>query len=83
MLFEWGTVCFGDASASSLTFSSVGAGTLGEADVDGFCQGSIVYRVESGTGALAGATGLIDSNFLVNLKTNELVDMHLGVIRLR
>ncbi len=83
MFFEWGTVRFGDASASSLTFSGVGAGTLGPADADGFSQGSVVYRVESGTGALAGATGLIDSNFLVNLETNELVDMHLGVIRLR
>ena len=83
MFFEWGTVRFGDASASSLTFSGVGPGTLGPADADGFSQGSIVYRVESGTGALAGASGLIDSNFLVNLETNELVDMHLGVIRLR
>jgi hypothetical protein len=82
MFFEWGTVRFGDASGSTLTFSSVGAGTLLPADVDGFRHGSIVYKVESGTGALAGATGLIDSNFLINLKTNELVDTHLGVIRL-
>jgi hypothetical protein len=82
MFFEWGTLSFGDASGSSLTFSSVGAGTLGAADVDGFSHGSIVYRVESGTGALRGATGLIDSNFLIDLKTNELVDTHLGVIRL-
>jgi len=82
MFFEWGTVRFGDESASSLTFSSVGPGTLGPAEADGFSHGSIVYRVESGTGALAGATGLIDSNFLVDLKTNELVDTHLGVIRL-
>jgi hypothetical protein len=34
------------------------------------------------TGALAGAAGAITSNFLINLETDELVDSHLGIVRL-
>ena len=30
---------------------------------------------------LTDATGIIDSNFLVNLTTSELIDTHLGIIR--
>lgn len=83
LFFEWGKVSFGDASASSLSFSSVGAGTLpGPPDPDGFSQGTVVYAVDGGTGELDGARGAITSNFLVDLKTEELVDTHLGVVRL-
>jgi hypothetical protein len=49
---------------------------------DGFSHGKIAYSVEGGSGALQGAQGIIDSNFLVNLQTDELVDTHLGIIRL-
>jgi hypothetical protein len=36
--------------------------------------------VDWGSGFFAGATGLIASNFRVNLKTNALVDDHLATI---
>lgn len=81
LFFEWGTVTFGTPGASSLTFSSVGAGALlGAPASDGFSQGVVAYSIDSGTGALAGARGAITSNFLVNLETNELIDTQLGVV---
>jgi len=41
----------------------------------------VAYRIDEGTGMLTDATGIIDSNFLVNLTTSELIDTHLGIIR--
>ncbi len=81
LFLEWGTLHFGDDAGSSVTFSSVGAGTLGAADVDGFSHGLVTYSVTSGTGQFDGASGLITSNFLLDATTNELIDTHLGVIR--
>lgn len=80
--FEWGGVAFGDDAASRLTFSGVGAGTIGPADTDGFSHGTMMYVVRSGQGRLEGATGRITSNFLIDFDTNELIDMQLGIIRL-
>lgn len=83
LFFENGTVTFGPPSSSSLSFSSVGAGSLlGPADENGFSHGVVAWEIESGTGKLAGASGAITSNFLVNLATNELIDTHLGVVQL-
>jgi hypothetical protein len=80
LFLEQGTLSFG---AGSLTFSSIGAGTLlNTPDADGFSHGTIAYLVQSGTGPLEGASGIIASNFRVNLQTNDLVDTHLGIIRL-
>ncbi len=84
LFFEWGVIRFGtDPGASTLTFSSVGAGSLlGPPAADGFSHGVVMWKIDSGTGALAGAAGAITSNFLINLETDELVDSHLGVVRL-
>ena len=79
---EWGSVAFGDDAGSSLTFGSIGPGTLGPADDDGFSHGTVTYAIGSGTGQFSGATGLINSNFVVDLTTNELIDTQLGVVRL-
>jgi hypothetical protein len=49
---------------------------------DGFSPGVVMWAIDSGTGALAGVTGAITSNFLVNLQREELIDNHLGVVRL-
>lgn len=81
--FEWGSIQFGDAAASTLSFASVGAGALlGPPDADGFSHGTVMYAVQGGTGALEGAGGAITSNFLVDLATDELLDTHLGIVRL-
>jgi hypothetical protein len=83
LFFEWGRVTFGDTQASSLTFSSIGAGALlGPPDDDGFSHGTVMYTVDGGSGALDGARGAITSNFLVDLATEELIDTHLGIVRL-
>ncbi len=80
LFFEWGSVRFGDGG---LDFEGIGAGTLlAPPDPDGFSHGTIAYRVTAGHGPLTGAEGVISSNFLVDLDTEELIDTHLGVIRL-
>ncbi len=81
--FETGTVVFGPPGSASLTFASIGTGTLlGPPAADGFSAGTVMWRVLSGTGALAGAEGAITSNFLVDLGTDELYDNHLAVLQL-
>jgi hypothetical protein len=84
LFFESGTIVFGsEPGASTLEFSSVGAGTLlGPPGPDGFTHGVVVWKIDRGTGALSDATGAISSNFLVNLETDELIDSHLGVVHL-
>jgi hypothetical protein len=82
LFFEWGSVTFGDTVGSTLTFASIGAGSIGPPDTDGFSHGAVTYSVEAGSGQFAGASGLITSNFLVDLTTNELIDNQVGVIRL-
>jgi hypothetical protein len=80
--FEWGTVSFGESPGdSSLTFASTGVGTLAaQPDPDGFSHGAVSYVIQGGTGALEGARGMITSNFIVNLNTNELFDTHVGIV---
>ena len=80
---EAGTITFGDApSDDTLTFSTIGKGTLlGSADPDtGMTRGIVMWNVDSGTGFFADASGLIASNFRVNLETEALEDDHLATI---
>jgi hypothetical protein len=51
------------------------------ADPEGLSHGTAMYRIIGPTGRLAGATGAISSNFLVNLRTNDRIDTHLGIVR--
>lgn len=82
LFFEWGTLAVG-SSGATIEFRSVGAGQLSAApDGDGFSHGTVMYEVTGGTGAFEQARGFITSNFLVNLKTNELLDTHLGILRM-
>lgn len=45
--FEWGSVMFGGATASSVTFSTLSAGTPKQAGPNGFSHGTIAYDIES------------------------------------
>lgn len=82
LFFEWGTINFG-GDANTLSFSSIGAGTLlGAPDADGFSHGTVMWKIDSGTGTFAGATGAITSNFLINLDTDELIDYHFYIVYL-
>jgi hypothetical protein len=75
---EAGTIRFGDSN-HSLRFSTVGQGFLGKSVDSALQHGSVIWRVESGEGQFAGASGLITSNFTLS-GTGEVVDNHFGLI---
>jgi hypothetical protein len=79
---ESGRITFGDSGDDTLMFSTIGKGSLlPRADPDtGMTRGIVMWKIDSGTGFFDGATGLIASNFRVNLDTNALVDDHLATI---
>jgi hypothetical protein len=62
---EAGTIRFGDSN-HSLRFSTVGQGFLGKSVDSALQHGSVMWRVESGEGQFAGASGLITSNFTLS-----------------
>src|SRR3712207_3457121 len=68
---ESGTITFGETEEHTLTFSTLGDGyLLPPADPKtGMTRGIVMWRIDSGTGFFANATGLIASNFRVNLDT--------------
>ena len=74
---EDGTIDFG--AAGTLRFSTVGTGRMGPSAQDGLAQGGIVWQVDGGTGPLAGATGIVTSNFTVS-GDGEVVDNQWGVL---
>src|SRR3981081_2156599 len=75
---ETGTIRFGDLN-HSLRFSTVGQGFLGKSPDAALQHGSVMWRVESGEGQFAGASGLITSNFTLSAN-GEVIDNHFGVI---
>ena len=76
---ETGTITFGEGN--TLTFSTVGRGCLLPSADPSRKHGTVMWRVEQGTGQFAGATGLITSNFFVDDQLG-VVDHHLGVVLL-
>ena len=74
---EDGTIDFGEAG--TLDFTTIGTGWMGPSAQDGLTHGGISWRVDSGTGPLAGASGIITSNFTVS-GAGEVVDNQWGVI---
>ena len=74
---EDGTIDFGEAG--TLDFSTIGTGWMGPSAQDGLTHGAISWKIDSGTGPLAGATGIITSNFTVS-GAGEVVDNQWGVL---
>ena len=74
---EDGTIDFGEAG--SLNFSTIGTGWMGQSAEDGLTHGGISWKVDSGTGPLAGASGIITSNFTVS-GAGEVTDNQWGVL---
>ena len=70
---ESGRINYG--KGGKLTFRTVGQGVLGPSPVEGMQRGAVIWEVTEGLGPLAGATGLITSNFTVGAK-GEVVDNH-------
>jgi hypothetical protein len=71
MFVESGSISYG--AAGKVSFRTVGRGTLGASPVDGMQRGAVIWEVTGGEGRLAGAHGLITSNFTVNSQ-GEVVD---------
>ena len=74
---EDGTIDFGEAG--TLDFSTIGTGWMGPSAEDGLTHGAINWKVDGGTGPLAGATGIITSNFTVS-GSGDVVDNQWGVL---
>jgi hypothetical protein len=76
---EWGTIAYGALGAVS--FDTVGRGVVGESARPGWRSGAVVWTITGGTGRLAGARGLITSNFAVN-DEGDVVDHHVTRLQL-
>jgi len=72
LFVESGRIRYGDAG--SVSFRTVGRGTLGPSPVDGLQRGAIVWEVTGGDGPLVGAQGLITSNFTVGAQGQVIDD---------
>lgn len=68
---ESGTIRYG--TAGSVTFKTVGRGTLGASPETGVQRGAVIWEVTGGDGKFRGAQGLITSNFTVGAG-GEVVD---------
>jgi hypothetical protein len=75
---ESGSITFGRGE-HRLRFSTVGEGYLGTSPDGEARHGAVTWRVDSGEGQFAGASGLITSNFLVGAG-GEVTDNHFGLL---
>lgn len=74
---EDGVIVFG--AGDRLVFSTIGQGHIAPSAGPRLAAGAVSWRIESGEGRFAGASGYITSNFTVN-DVGELVDNQVGVI---
>ena len=74
---ESGTIRF--PGGHVLNFSTVGQGIIGASANSGTQSGSVIWKIESGEGQFANASGFIASNFTVDTEGN-VIDNHLAVI---
>jgi hypothetical protein len=74
---ESGSIDFG--GGNRFQFITVGQGFLGASADATLKHGAVIWKLDSGEGQFAGATGLITSNFTVG-GAGEVVDNHFGVI---
>ena len=72
---ESGRIRYGTAGA--VTFRTVGEGVRGPSPIPGLVHGAVVWEITGGEGMLAGARGLITSNFTVDA-SGDVVDHHVA-----
>ena len=70
---ESGTISYGDAGR--VAFRTVGQGATGASAIAGLRHGAVIWEVMRGEGRLAGAQGLITSNFTVG-PDGQVIDNH-------
>jgi hypothetical protein len=68
---EAGTISYG--RVGTVSFATVGRGTVGPSPVEGWVHGVVMWIITGGEGHLAGARGLITSNFIASAG-GEVVD---------
>lgn len=72
---ESGSITYADAGR--ITFRTLGRGVLGPSPRPGLQRGAVIWEVTGGDGRLAGAQGLITSNFTVGPQ-GDVVDNHVA-----
>ena len=72
---EDGTITYG--RAGSITFVTVGRGTVAPAPLPGWTSGAVIWTVTGGRGTFSGVRGLITSNFTVSAQ-GAVVDHHVA-----
>ena len=60
-----------------MRFTTLGRGLLGPSGIEGLQRGAVIWEVTDGDGALAGARGLITSNFSVD-GAGAVIDNHVA-----
>ena len=75
---ETGTITVGDDG--ELDIVSIGDGTLGPSADAELLHGTAMYRIVEGRGTLAGATGLITSNFLLRPASGEFEERQVAIV---
>jgi hypothetical protein len=74
---ETGTITVDDGE---LDIVSIGDGTLGPSADAELLHGTAMYRIVEGRGTLAGATGLITSNFLLRPTSGEFEERQVTMV---
>jgi hypothetical protein len=74
---ESGSISYGDAG--TVTFTTVGEGVIGSSPESELQRGAVIWQVTGGDGQLAGASGLITSNFTLSDK-GDVVDNQVATL---
>ena len=69
---ESGTIVYG--RFGRVAFETVGKGIVGPSPINGWVHGAVMWRVTGGEGRLAGARGLITSNFVASAQGDVIDD---------
>jgi len=77
---EEGTIAYG--RFGSVSFTTVGRGTVGPSPIEGWVHGAVMWTITGGEGHLAGARGLVTSNFVASAQgeviDNQIARLYLG-----
>jgi hypothetical protein len=76
---EEGTITYG--RFGRVSFATVGRGTVAPSPADGWVHGAVMWIITGGEGRLAGARGLITSNFVASAQ-GEVIDNQIARVYL-
>lgn len=76
---ESGRVAVG-GKGDVLVISTVGEGYIGPSPDPSILHGAVIWRIDSGEGAMEGASGLLTSNFQLRPETGDVTEYQVAVI---